>query len=273
VILLRVLLVSRIDDRNALEFTKKLADSLEKNGFFVMFEKSTGKSLGSCGFPLKEISADFVIVVGGDGTFLHTAQCLPPNIPLIGVNMGEVGFLAGLEPREAIPFLLSMREGFLTEKRMKIRFSRGGSWLGDALNEAVIVTRSPAKMLRFTIKIDEIEAEGFRADGIIISTPTGSTAYAMSAGGPIVDPGIEGFLLVPLAPYMLSSRPHLIAAERSLSIVLESEKTATLVIDGQNRIDLGEYDEITVTRSPNPAIFICGKKTFFEKVNDKLKRL
>ena len=129
-ILLRVLLVSRIDDRNALEFTKKLADSLEKNGFFVMFEKSTGKSLGSCGFPLKEISADFVIVVGGDGTFLHTAQCLPPNIPLIGVNMGEVGFLAGLEPREAIPFLLSMREGFLTEKRMKIRFSRGGSWLG-----------------------------------------------------------------------------------------------------------------------------------------------
>ena len=92
---------------------------------------------------------------------------------------------------------------------MRISLFHEGEHLGEALNEAVIVTARPAKMLRFTIIIDGIEVEEFRADGLIIATPTGSTAYAMSGGGPIVDPKFDGFLLVPLAPYMLSSRPHL----------------------------------------------------------------
>ncbi len=94
-------------------------------------------------------------------------------------------------------------------------------------------------MLKFSILVDGVTTEQFRADGLLISTPTGSTAYAMSAGGPIVDPRIQGFLLVPLAPYLLSSRPHLISSDRCLEVKLESSKPANLVIDGQKTIDLG----------------------------------
>ena len=122
---------------------------------------------------------------------------------------------------------------------MRITLSNDSTCLGTALNEALIVTSRPAKMLKFSILVDGVTTEQFRADGLLISTPTGSTAYAMSAGGPIVDPRIQGFLLVPLAPYLLSSRPHLISSDRRLEVKLESSKPANLVIDGQKTIDLG----------------------------------
>jgi NAD+ kinase len=128
-------------------------------------------------------------------------------------------------------------------------------------------------MLRFSIIIDGVIAEVFRADGLLISTPTGSTAYAMSAGGPIVDPRIQGFLLVPLAPYLLSSRPHLISSNRRLEIKLESAKPANLVIDGQMTIEMGTSSSIEVKRSDSPARFVDIGRNFFEKVDKKLRKL
>ena len=128
-------------------------------------------------------------------------------------------------------------------------------------------------MLRFSIVIDGVVAEQFRADGLLISTPTGSTAYAMSAGGPIVDPRVQGFLLVPLAPYLLSSRPHLISSNRRLEVRLESAKPANLVIDGQQTFELGSSSTIEVKRSEKPALFVDVKRNFFEKVNKKLRTL
>jgi NAD+ kinase len=107
----------------------------------------------------------------------------------------------------------------------------------------------------------------------LISTPTGSTAYAMSAGGPIVDPRIQGFLLVPLAPYMLSSRPHLISSDRHLQIKLDSAKPAHLVIDGQKTIGVGSSMTIEVRRSNYPALFVDVQRNFFEKVDKKLRKL
>ena len=128
-------------------------------------------------------------------------------------------------------------------------------------------------MLMFSIIVDGVTTEKFRADGLLISTPTGSTAYAMSAGGPIVDPRIQGFLLVPLAPYLLSSRPHLISSNRHLEIKLESSKPANLVMDGQTTFELGTSMTITVKRSEHPALFIDVKRNFFEKVDKKLRTL
>jgi NAD+ kinase len=156
---------------------------------------------------------------------------------------------------------------------MRIALTKDGECLGNALNEALIVTSRPAKMLRFVTVVDGMEAERFRADGLLISTPTGSTAYAMSAGGPIVDPRVEGFLLVPLAPYMLSARPHLISCERTLEVRLESAKPATLVFDGQQSIPLGCEGSLQVTRAPEPALFVDAGKNFFAKVDSKLRRL
>jgi NAD+ kinase len=271
---MRFLLVSRIDAKDALSYTRELGDLLSRNGHEVEYEQNTAEAAGIMpGMPLSKAVSDIIVTIGGDGTILLAVQSRSQQIPVIGINWGEVGFLADLEPEEAAPFLLSLEPGFPVEKRMRISLSMDGKVLGEALNEAVIVTSRPAKMLRFLVMVDGNPAERFRADGLLLSTPTGSTAYAMSAGGPIVDPRIEGILLVPLAPYLLSSRPHLISSGRSLEIRLESAKPANLVIDGQSTIVVGENASISVTKSEKPALFVATGKNFFEKVDRKLRRL
>lgn len=270
---MKIVLVSRIDDPKALAFTRDLGESLGKDDHQISYEPATAMALGMPALWSWDTPSDLAVVVGGDGTILHTVQKMEKQVPVLGINWGEVGFLADLEPGEAREFIRSLRPGFAIEPRMRISLSKDGEVLGQALNEALIVTGRPAKMLRFVVVVDGIPAERFRADGLLISTPTGSTAYAMSAGGPIVDPRIEGFLLVPLAPYMLSSRPHLISNERSLEVRLESAKPATLVIDGQKSIELGTEGSIMVTRAARPALFVDARKNFFRKVDHKLRRL
>jgi NAD+ kinase len=270
---MKFLLVSRIDNRDALAFCEKIHALLTAEGCEVLFDRDTAASLGRKGAPPGGAAADAVIVVGGDGTILRTIQQMDRPLPLLGVNWGEVGFLADLEPDEALAFIRTLPGGFGVEERMRISLKKDTKHLGTALNEALIVTTRPAKMLRFSIIIDGVVAEQFRADGLLVSTPTGSTAYAMSAGGPIVDPRVQGFLLVPLAPYLLSSRPHLIDSTRRLEIRLESAKPANLVIDGQQTAGLGTSSTIEVCRSDKPALFVDVKRNFFEKVDRKLRKL
>jgi NAD+ kinase len=270
---MRILLVSRIDNRDALAFTEKVRTVLEKQGSDVVYDRDTAVALGVTGRSIADANPEIVIAIGGDGTILRTIQQMDRPIPVLGVNWGEVGFLADLEPSEALEFIHNLPSGFSVEERMRITLSSDGTCLGTALNEALIVTTRPAKMLKFSILVDGTPAEQFRADGLLISTPTGSTAYAMSAGGPIVDPRIQGFLLVPLAPYMLSSRPHLISSDRHLEIKLDSAKPAHLVIDGQKTIGVGSSITIEVKRSERPALFVDVKRNFFEKVDKKLRKL
>jgi NAD+ kinase len=270
---MKILLVSRIDNRDALAFVLRIRTLLAAEGCTVSLDDDTASALGEHGVPLAGADADAVIVVGGDGTILRTVQQMARPAPVLGVNWGEVGFLADLEPEEAPAFIRTLPGGFAVEERMRIALRKNGEYLGTALNEALIVTTRPAKMLRFSIVVDGVVAEQFRADGLLISTPTGSTAYAMSAGGPIVDPRVEGFLLVPLAPYLLSSRPHLISSNRRLEIGLESSKTANLAIDGQKTFELGRSTTIEIRRSEKPALFVDVKRNFFEKVDKKLRKL
>jgi NAD+ kinase len=240
----------------------------------VVLELGTAGALGRDGVAFSELSGDIAVVVGGDGSVLLAVQQLKHQIPIIGINWGEVGFLTDLEPDVARDFFRTLNERHVrVEKRMRISLFADGHRVGDALNEGVIVTTRPSKMLRFSIMVNGIQAEQFRADGLLVSTPTGSTAYAMSAGGPIVDPRIEGFLLVPLAPYMLSSRPHLISRDRELQIRLESTKPAHLVLDGQKTITLRNGTVLTVTMSEEPALFVDVGTNFFVKVDSKLRRL
>ncbi|KQC05618.1 MAG: NAD kinase [Methanolinea sp. SDB] len=266
-------LMSKLDDTGALEYTRNLGETLREAGHVVTFELATAIALAIPETPAPGTLPDVAVIVGGDGTILLSVQDMDVQVPIVGINWGEVGFLADLEPEEAIGFVQNLDYGFPIEQRMRISLSVKGEILGHALNEALIVTTRPAKMLRFSVLVDGVPAERFRADGLLISTPTGSTAYAMSAGGPIVDPRIEGVLLVPLAPYMLSSRPHLIHTDRTVEIMLESTKPANLVIDGQTSIELGRGDLITVQKSASPALFVYAGRNFFEKVNNKLRRL
>lgn len=226
------------------------------------------------GADIRELGGDVVVVIGGDGTVLHTIRQLNRQMPIIGINRGRVGFLTELEPEEAQEYLLKIEAGdYSIEKRMRLHIRVDGEFVGEALNEAVIVTSRPAKILQLTINIDHVPAERFRADGVLISTPTGSTGYAMSAGGPIVDPWIDGFLIVPLAPYYLSSRPHLISSRRRLRVELDSNKPADLVLDGQHIMELFNGNVVSIEKSPEPALFINAGKNFFAKVDSKLKNL
>ncbi len=270
---MKVLFRSRPDSDAALSLAASLADRLASRGVEVVFDAGTGAVLGREGEPIGRTDADLVVCIGGDGTILLAVQEMRRQRPVLGVNQGEVGFLTDLEPEEAPAFLDGISRGFSCESRMRVTFSLDGQVLGTALNEAVIVTSRPAKMLRFAISIDGTPSEQFRADGMIIATPTGSTAYAMSAGGPLVDPRIEGFLLVPLAPYMLSSRPHLISSDRRVEVALGSSKPAHLVLDGQVQHEIAGEAVLLVERSKESALFVDVGCNFFEKVEQKLRRL
>lgn len=272
---MRYIIAPRIDRDDTLAYAKHLGEELIRAGHTVFFEEGSAAIFGSAGVSISDAKdiADLIVAVGGDGTVLRTVAQMKRQIPIIGVNRGEVGFLADLEPENALAFLKDLKPDFPVEERMRLSLQIDGKEIGEALNEALIVTTRPAKMLRFSIVIDGIVAETFRADGMIIGTPTGSTAYAMSAGGPIVDPGIEGVLIVPLAPYMLSSRPHLISTGRDFEIRLDSDKPAHLVIDGVEICSLGLYASITVRSAEEPALFISSGRSFFEKVDQKLRRL
>lgn len=269
---MQIQIQTRIHDPRISTYSQRLRDYLSSLGHDVQFGPEDLNDETTVLFsPLHP--PDLVVVVGGDGTILLSVQRMPIQVPIIGVNWGEVGFLADLEPDEAFQYFEQLRNPVLSEPRMRISLSVDDRHVGDALNEALIVTERPAKMLKFLIHIDEVVAERFRADGLLISTPTGSTAYAMSAGGPIVDPRVEAFLMVPLAPFMLSNRPHLIDSARSVRVTLEAEKPAKLVIDGQIITHIGELSTIRISRSLEQAQFLDAGKNFFEKINRKLRHL
>lgn len=272
---MKAILISRIDRPDVLDYAVEIEKLLLSYGYHVALEGSTAIALGRDGEGewLDETDADIVVAVGGDGTVLLAVQRMERQIPIIGINKGHIGFLADLEDTEVEDFFRDFQRHMKLELRMRIVLSADGEPLGTALNEAVIVTERPAKLLRFTIIIDGVAVEEFRSDGLIIATPTGSTAYAMSGGGPIVDPKFDGFLLVPLAPYMLSSRPHVIESSRDLKIRLESDKPAQIVFDGRGSTALHDGMDISVKRAETPAVFIDAGKNFFLKVREKLHGL
>jgi len=270
---MNVLIVSRPDKKEAMDYAKELGRDLVGMGHRVEYEKKIAEKLKLPGISLKKTGADIVAVVGGDGSVLLAVQEMKRQVPVLAINCGEVGFLSNLELSEARDFFRARMDEFSLQERTRIDLYSGDRMIGTALNEAVIVTDRPAKMLKFAILIDGILSESFRADGLIISTPTGSTAYAMSAGGPIVDPRMDGILLVPLAPYMLSSRPTLVHSSRSVEIRMSGSKPARIVVDGQRTIDIGQDALISVRKSPDPALFVDTGKTFFEKVEEKLRKL
>lgn len=271
---MKIKIIPRPDDAHAVSYAEELGRKLQRDGHVVWFEDGNLLNASLNLSPRTDSDADIAVVIGGDGSVLHAVQTMDTQIPLVGINFGRVGFLADLESDEAYAFISGLKPDTIeTESRMRVQIAVDEQIYNCALNEAVIVTERPAKMLQFSVIVDGIPVETFRSDGLIISTPTGSTAYAMSAGGPIVDPKVKGFLLVPLAPFMLSSRPHLISSERALSIQLDSDKPASLVIDGQFVGELHNKSLITVRESPEPALFINVNENFFRKVDRKLRTL
>ncbi|MDR2544189.1 MAG: bifunctional NADP phosphatase/NAD kinase [Methanobrevibacter sp.] len=221
---------------------------------------------------LSKFDTDIIFTLGGDGTILNTTRQLNSAIPIFAINMGTVGFLTEVEIEDYDTNLEKLLKGeYYREKRSQIKVSHDKK-LFSALNEIVIMTENPAKMLQFEVTVDGDVVEQFRADGLILSTPSGSTAYSMSAGGPIVDPKVDAFLIIPICPYKLGIRPFVVSDKSDIRIkLLKQGKKAVLVIDGQTSIEINDFDEIHFTKSERDVYFIrTERKEFYQKVKEKL---
>lgn len=265
----KVGIVTRFDDPKKFKMAMNIADIIEGMVEIVPDIKAITE-IDLEKYWIDYMDADLIICIGGDGTILRTLQLSSEQIPILGVNMGTVGFLADIKPEEATRVIEDALVGFETESKARLVIGIDGERLPYAMNEAVVLTSRPAKILRFTILIDGSELETLRADGVVFATPTGSTAYAMSAGGPIVDPRVDATIIVPLAPYKLAARPSVVPAESEILLKLHEAKEATIVIDGQYNREISRDEVITITKSKMPALFVKTDKTFFYKVRNKL---
>lgn len=201
---------------------------------------------------------DLAIVVGGDGTLLTSGRLLSAyRVPILGVNLGRVGFLVDISPSEMLEQLACILQGqFIEEPRCLLKASawRGAELLGEniALNDVVLHARHQIRMIEFTTYINGNFVNTQRADGMIIATPTGSTAYALSSGGPIVYPSMEATVLVPICPHTLSSRPLVIAHQSQIEIELCSQRPvdSRVSFDGHQNIDLQSGDRLLINAYP-----------------------
>lgn len=222
---------------------------------------------------ISEFNTDILITLGGDGTLLRGQANLSNNeIPLLGINLGTVGFLTELDVKHAFKNLDSILKGeYYKEKRTQLKVLHGKE-LFTALNEVVIMTEKPAKMLNFEVSVDGEVVEEFRADGLILSTPSGSTAYAMSAGGPIVDPRVGAFIVIPICPYKLGLRPFVVSDMSKIKVkLLKKGKKAVLVMDGQVSEEIDDSEEINFVKSENDVYFIrTTDKYFYQRIKEKL---
>lgn len=222
--------------------------------------------------PLEEMEsegADYIVSIGGDGTLLHALQ--RSNLPVLGINCGDVGYLTELEPKNIKEALSMVNEGrIFIEERTRLKVEVNGKRLFDCTNEAVVHTSKISKIQKFSIKVDDKDLIDLRADGIIVATPTGSTCYAMSVGGPIVFPDVDAFIIVPIAPFKLSSRPIMVCGDAPIEIsIIKEKRPGLLVLDGQWEEEIDVGDKVLLSKSENPARFVrFGKdnRNMFEKI-------
>jgi len=244
---LKIKIIPRPDDEHAVRYAQDLGRKLQRDGHVVWFEDGNNLNASLNLSPRTDSDADIAVVIGGDGSVLHAVQTMHPQIPLVGINFGRVGFLADLESDEAYAFISQLKpETIETESRMRVQIAVDDKIYNCALNEAVIVTERPAKMLQFSVIVDGIPVETFRSDGLIISTPTGSTAYALAAGGPILPPEIRNILLMPVAPHLSIDRAVVLSEGASVFIRVKTKHEAVVSVDGQKPVHLSSGDGVKI---------------------------
>jgi NAD+ kinase len=260
----------------------RLADFLTGAGLSVVVDNLTNEYLTRHSFsvlPLEEMSGkvDLAIVLGGDGTLLNIARMLAPfDIPVVGVNQGRLGFLTDISIDSMQRTISGMLRGnYVTEKRMLLNtsISRGGKHIFESLafNDVVIHRGNNSSMLEFEVRIDGEYLYNQRADGLIVSTPTGSTAYALSAGGPILHPSLEAIALVPVAPHTLSNRPIVLKSESTLEILMHHAEEARVRFDGHTHFDLNCDDKVIVFRYIKPVYLLHPEgHSYYHTLREKL---
>jgi len=256
---------------------------LEARGVKAALDEKTAAALpvGTKGMsqPLVADASQLLLVLGGDGTMLAAARlAVPRRIPILPVNMGRLGFLTSFTLDELYPALeetLAGRASISQRVMLQAELVRGGSVIEAqcALNEAVIHKGAFARMIQLELGINSDFVCRYRADGLIVSSPTGSTAYSLSAGGPIVHPHVEAFVITPICPHMLSDRPLVVRDSSMVEIQLTGETDSVyLTLDGQIGIPLQATDTVRVLRAKEELQLIQPpQKPYFEILRNKLK--
>ena len=278
----RVALVGRYGSTAIAAPLAELAAFLAARGHRVVLDEDTARYATGAGHataPASELAqhADLAIVVGGDGTMLALArQLAPSDVPLIGINQGRLGFLTDIPLAQMTQTLAAMLDGHFSEQRrtllaMVVERKDGGREEALALNDVVVNRGSLGTMIDCAVSIDDRFAYALRADGVIVATPTGSTAYALSAGGPILAPQLACFVIVPVAPHALTHRPIAISDDCRIAITVMQGRDAGVHCDGQGHFALAEGDRVVVARAGFRARFLYPDgHDYFKTLREKL---
>ena len=237
----------------------KLARFLERRKVEVLMDRVAGSRAGRGRYPvlpLEELGrrADLAIVIGGDGTMLNIARTLAPHdVALVGVSQGRIGFLTDISVENMNEIIGAILDGkFVAEKRMLLEgWVNGKTQKGAralAFNDVVVSKGARGNLIELEVRIDGEFMYNQRSDGLIIATPTGSTAYAMSAGGPIVHPALSVMALVPVSPHTLSNRPIVVSSDSVVDVIVRHAPDPRVHFDSHTRFDLREGDRVTVRR-------------------------
>lgn len=281
-----IALVGRYQDSGLHAPLRALAAQLAKEGRQILVEANTARNTGVTEYTSATIAeigqrASLAIVMGGDGTMLGAARDLAPyDIPVVGINHGRLGFITDIPVEDSAQAIAALLQGrYETDQRMLLT---GNVWRGDtemfsatALNDVVLSRSGRGGMIEVRVEIGDSYMYTQRADGLIVATPTGSTAYSLSAAGPILHPGVDAILLVPVAPQTLSNRPVVIPADGVLNMTLTAmgrvEAGASVHFDMQTWSDLQPGDRIVVKRAPHTIRFLHPSGySFFTTLRRKL---
>jgi len=271
--------VSR-DGAAAAAVARELAEWLVRRGHRVLLDPRTREEIGRA--DLGELSpgegCDLIVVLGGDGTLLSVARRFPGGPPILGVNLGRLGFLTEVARDGLYPALVEVLAGeFHLEERslFDVALERGNGRRRQylALNDAVLAKTALSRIIELHLQVDGRSVSRYRADGLVVSTPTGSTAYNLSAGGPILHPQLPVAVVTPICPHTLTLRPLVVPDTSRIEISLEtpSEKVY-LTIDGQEGGEMAFGDRVVVQRHPEPALLVRtgDPRSIFEGLRSKL---
>jgi NAD+ kinase len=279
----RLGIVAKTDRREAETVVPALLEWCLARGLHPVFDKETAalcpdSAAVTIRKPDLPAQVDLLVVLGGDGTLLSIARLVGDlGVPILGVNLGGLGFLTALTVDELFPALEAyLGDGLVIEERMMLAatVSRQGERLAEyvALNDMVITKSAMSRIIRLEVAVDEQLATSYRADGLIVSTPTGSTAYCLSAGGPIVFPTMDAMVLTPICSHTLTNRPIVLPASQRIEVSLLSDQDVMLTADGQVGFALKQFDAVEIRRAtPRIRLLRFPQKHFFSVLRTKLK--
>lgn len=254
-------------------------EHLTRKGQRVLVESDLAKRARVTGHSLRDLDkrVDLFVTVGGDGTILMVQEATEK--PVFGINAGAIGFLAEAEPPQAAHALDQIIAGRARiEERDRLSCRVGRTRLPDATNEVTIQTSRIAKLIQFSIRVDGEHLDTLRGDGLIVSTATGSTGYAMSVGGPLVHPAVNGLVLAPIAPFRLAARPWVVPSNARVEVEVigrdsaTTDKEARVVVDGRTGVEVGAGTVIRIQQSERKARFVRLGGGTYERVRTKLTR-